>query len=543
MTDAAPRPAGHGPAAPLPRLVRTGAVTRLLVDGEPFVIRGGELGNSSAERTYLNPFWPKLVALNLNTVVAPVSWDVVEPIEGAFDWTTVDELVDDARDHGMRLVLLWFGSWKNSMSCYTPGWVKTDTARFRRCRDSAGRALEILSPFCDANRDADARAFAALMGHLAGHDERHTVVLVQVENEIGMIPEARDHAPEAEAAFAAPVPTELTAYLTEHRETLAPGLLERWTSAGGRTDGTWTEVFGPGDATDELFMAWAFARYVQHVATAGRAELDLPMYTNAALVRPAYAPGQYPSAGPLPHLVDVWRAGAPALDFVSPDVYFPNFAEWADAYVRAGNLLFVPEALRSVDAAQNALYAYGAHAAIGFSPFGIESIEGPAETMLAACYDVVRQLTPLLTAHAGDGATAGLLPPAENQPAPHRVRLGDLALDATYERTAAPSLADGVINESGDRSRDTVRLPAGAIVVLTAPDELVVAGIGVTVTFSAVPPGAAAVGILSCEEGRFEDGAWRHLRWLNGDQTHQGRHVRLEPGRFAVQRVRLYRYR
>jgi beta-galactosidase GanA len=263
------------------------------------------------------------------------------------------------------------------------------------------------------------------------------------------------------------------------------------------------------------------------------------MYTNAALVRPAYMPGQYPSAGPLPHLVDVWRAGAPALDFLAPDVYFPNFAEWADAYVRAGNPLFVPEALRSVDAAANALYAFGAHAALGFSPFGIESIEGHAEAMLAASFDVVRQLTPLITAHAGD-SMAGLLPPAENQPAPHRVRLGDLMLDAAYERIAAPSLADGVINESGDRSQDTTRLPAAAIVVLTGPDELVLGGIGVTVTFATA---AATVGVLSCEEGRFEDGEWQHLRWLNGDQTHQGRHVRLEPGRFTVQRVRLYRYR
>ena len=164
--------------------------------------------------------------------------------------------------------------------------------------------------------------------------------------------------------------------------------------------------------------------------------------------------------------------------------------------------------------------------------------------MLAASYDVVRQLTPLITAHAGDGSMTGLVPPAESQPAPHRVRLRGLALEATYERTAAPSLADGVINESGDRSRDTTRLPAGAIVVLTGPDELVFAGIGVTVTFAATEPGAGTVGILDCEEGRFDDdGTWRHLRWLNGDQTHQGRHVRLEPGRFAVQRVRLYRYR
>jgi beta-galactosidase GanA len=527
----------------LPRLERTGAATQLIVDGKPFVIRGGELGNSSAERSYLSRYWPKLQALGLNAVVAPVYWDVVEPAEGEFDWTTVDELVEDARAHDMRLVLLWFGSWKNSMSSYVPGWVKTDVERFPRSRGSRGEAMEILTPFSDANRDADARAFAALMGHLRESDDRHTVVLVQVENEIGMIPEARDHTPEAERAFAGAVPAALMDYLQQHRETLAPELLAQWATAGGRSEGTWTDVFGDGPATDELFMAWSFARYVHLVTAAGKAELDLPMYTNAALIRPGMMPGQYPSAGPLPHLIDVWRAGAPALDFISPDIYFPNFIEWADKYVRSGNPLFIPEALRNIDAAANALYAYGAHSAIGFAPFGIESVEGHAEAMLAACYDVVGQLTPLITEHAGDGSMTGLLPPAESQRAPYRVGLGGLLLEVTYERVAAPSLADGVINEAGDRTSDLTRLPAGAIVIHTGPDEFVFGGIGVTATFRTTQAGGETIGILSCEEGRYEDGVWQHLRWLNGDQTHQGRHLRLEPGRFAIQRVKLYRYR
>ncbi|GAB4084644.1 DUF5597 domain-containing protein [Myceligenerans cantabricum] len=529
----------------LPRLERVGTATRLVVDGAPYLIRGGELGNSSAERSFLGPHWEKLAGLGLNTVVAPVSWDAVEPVEGDFDWTSLDELIADARAHGMRLVLLWFGSWKNSMSCYAPGWVKSDVARFPRARTSDGAPLELLTPFSEANRDADAAAFAALLRHLREHDDRHTVVMVQVENEIGMIPEARDHSPEAGDAFAGPVPAELMAYLSEHRGSLAPELLARWTAAGASGEGTWTEVFGDGPAAEEIFSAWHFARYVQPITAAGKAELALPMYTNAALVRPGTEPGQYPSAGPLPHLIDVWRAGAPALDLLAPDVYFPDFATWARRYTRGGNPLFVPEALRSVDAAANALYAFGEHDAIGFSPFGIESIEGHAATLLAAAYDVVAQLTPLLTAHAGGGTTAGLLPPAEDRRAPHRVRLGDLVLSATYEQVAAPSLADGVINEAGDRGADPARLPAAAIVILVAPDELVVAGIGVTLTFAPArtDTGGTRVGILDCEEGRYDDGVWHRLRRLNGDQTHQGRHVRLEPGRLTVQRVRLYRYR
>lgn len=530
-------------AAEMPHLRKQGTATQLMVDGAPFLVRGGELSNSHGEPDYLRAFWPKLKALNLNSVVAPVYWDVVEPIEGKFDWTTVDGLITDSRANGMRLVLLWFGSWKNSMSCYAPAWVKTDSARFPRARNSVVQAMEILTPFNTTNRDTDARAFAALMRHLREFDgQHHTVILVQVENEIGMIPEARDRHPAADAAFAAPVPAELMAYFASHRESLTPELREQWQARGARTSGTWTEVFGEGPATSEVFMAWAFARYVEVVAKAGRAEHALPLFANAALIRPGYQPGQYPSAGPLPHLIDVWRAAAPTLDFISPDIYFPNFTEWADRYTRSGNPLFVPEALRSPDAAVNNLYAFGKCSGFGFAPFGIEAIGEPAASLLKASNDLIRQLTPLITAHQGMGTMTALLPPAAEQRKPHDVVFGGVTMSATYERLESPGLADGVINEAGDRSASRALLPAGTIVIQLGPDEFLFGGIGVTITFFAPTPGKPSIGILNCAEGRYVDGQWQHIRWLNGDQTHQGRHLRLEPGRFTLQRVKLYRY-
>ena len=531
-------------AAEIPHLRKQSTATQLIVDGQPFLVRGGELSNSHGEPDYLRTSWAKLKALNLNTVVAPVYWDVIEPAEGKYDFSTVDGLIADSRANELHLVLLWFGSWKNSMSCYAPAWVKTDTARFPRARTSTGEAMEILTPFDATNRDTDARTFAALMRHLRETDgAQRTVILVQVENEIGMIPEARDRHPAADAAFAAPVPAALMNYLTAHRDTLAPELRDRWSARGTRTSGTWTEIFGEGPATGELFMAWAFGSYVEKIAAAGRAEYALPLYANAALIRPGYQPGQYPSAGPLPHLIDVGRAAAPTLDFISPDIYFANFTEWADRYTRGGNPLFVPEALRNPEASVNNLYAFGACGGFGFAPFGIESISEPAAGMLKASNDLIRQLTPLITAHQGKGAMTALLPPAAEQRKPHDVLFGGLTLSATYERLEAPGLADGVINEAGDRSSNHTLLPAGAIVIQLGPDEFLFGGIGVTITFAAPTSGDPQIGILSCDEGRYEAGEWRHLRWLNGDQTHQGRHVRLEPGRFTLQRVKLYRYR
>ncbi len=535
--------AGLG-ATGLPHLRKQGTATQLIVEDQPFLARGGELSNSHGEPDYLRASWARLKSLNLNTVVAPVYWDVIEPSEGKYDFTTIDGLIADARANEMHLVLLWFGSWKNSMSCYVPTWMKTDTARFPRARNSTGEAMEILTPFAATNRDADARTFAALMRHLRETDGiQHTVILVQVENEIGMIPEVRDRHPAADAAFAAPVPAALMNYLTAHRDTLATELHDRWTAHGARTSGTWMEIFGDSAATSELFMAWAFGDYVEKVAAAGRAECALPLYANAALIRPGYQPGQYPSAGPLPHLIDVWRAAAPTLDFISPDIYFPNFTEWADRYTRSGNPLFVPEALRSPEASVNNLYTFGACSGFGFAPFGIEAINEPAAGMLKASNDLIRQLTPLIMAHQGKGTMTALLPPAAEQRKPHEVVFGGLTLSATYERLESPGLADGVINEAGDRSANRALIPAGAIVIQLGPDEFLFGGIGVTITFAAPSPGNPQIGILSCAEGRYEAGEWRHLRWLNGDQTHQGRHVRLEPGHFTLQRVKLYRYR
>lgn len=526
----------------LPHLRVQGTTTQLIVHGRPYLIRGGELGNSTATNpAHLEQFWPKLKGLNLNTVLVPAYWDLIEPEEGRFDFSTVERVIEQARQNEMKLVLLWFGSWKNSMSCYAPGWVKRDSQRFPRAKDAQGVPQEILTPLSTVNRDIDARAFAALMKRLREFDGREqTVVMVQVENEIGMIPSARDHSEAANEAFRAPVPRELLDYLDHHREQLASPLREAWLAAGAAREGTWTEVFGDGIATEEIFMAWHFGKFTDAVTAAGKREYALPMFVNAALIRPGHQPGQYPSAGPLPHLIDVWRAAAPSVDFLSPDIYFQNFAEWARRYKRPGNPLFIPEAMRSVEASVNALYAFGALDAIGFCPFAIEAIGDQAGNYLAASFDLVAQLEPLLISSQGKGLTAGLLSEGPEQRQPQQVRLGDFVLNVSFERGTLPALADGMF-VPGANAAPTSPPPAGGLVIALAPDEFLIAGMGLVVTFAPREPGSIA-GIVSAEEGRFVDGEWRNTLWLGGDQTHQGRHVRLESGRFSLQRVKLYNY-
>lgn len=516
----------------IPHLREQGDTKQLIVDGEAMLLLAGELGNSSASSLVdMEPIWPKLRSLNLNSVLAPVYWELIEPEEGRFDFELVDGLIEQARDNDMRLVLLWFGSWKNSMSSYVPAWVKRDQERFPRAERLDGSGLEILTPFSENNVAADARAFEQLMRHLEEVDgEEHTVVMVQVENEIGMIPDARDHSEAADAAYAAEVPEALLDYLQEHRETLHPSLRERDVASNG----SWEEIFVEGPATEEIFMAWHFARYVECIAAAGKAAYPLPMYVNAALIRPGHEPGRYPSAGPLPHLIDVWRAGAPSIDFLAPDIYFPNFVEWVKAYDLPGNPVFIPEAGRTGWAAiaSNAFYAIGEHDAMGYSPFSIENASD--DSPLGDAYDVLDQLTPLILEHQGLGTMAGVRPPVAFDgtidEAPQTVQLGDYVFEVSFIDPWTP------------RDQQIIDSHGGLIIALD-DETFVVAGTGLTVTFEPHSPGDPIAGIERIEEGEYVDREWRRGRVLNGDQSHQGRHLRLPPGEVGIQRVTLYRYR
>jgi beta-galactosidase GanA len=522
----------------MPHLERRGDTTQLIVDSRPFLALAGELHNNSATSLeYMKPVWPRLAAMHLNTVLVPVSWALLEPSEGKFNYELVDGLVRDARAQNLRLVLLWFGSWKNTWSSYAPGWVKRDFARFARVQLRNGSGTERLSPLCEANRNADARAFAALMRRIGEVDsDAHTVIMVQVENEVGVIPDARDHCPAANAAYDGPVPAELMAYLRGHKDSLEPELRAKWQSAGFKTSGNWEAVFGSGLETEDLFMAWHYARYIGKVAQAGKAEYALPMYANAALIRPNYAPGQYNSGGPLPHSIDIWKAGGPQLDFVAPDIYF-EFKKWCARYDRADNPLFIPEADGDVQGASNVFYAVGNHRAFGFSPFAIDGTGSSSEEgkELARSYDVLSQLAPLILENQPKGRVAGVL--LENLTPSQQVRLGDYTLNVIGggPRRFAPG-------EPASPEMPRAQTPHG-IFIATGPDEFYMAGNGVTVTFSPNTPGPPIAGLAKVEEGRFAEGRWIRGRTLAGDDTGQGNSISLRGQGPGILRVVLYRYR
>jgi hypothetical protein len=537
--------AAQNASSEIPHLRKQGTAAQLIVDGQPFLVLAGELTNNSATSVeYMKPIWSKLVEAKLNTVLATVAWNQIEPEEGKFDFSVVDGIIRDARSHNLHLVLLWFASWKNSLSSYPPDWVKRDFERFPRAQVAGGKSIELLSPLSDANRDADARAFAALMRHVKAVDgQRHTVIMIQVQNEVGMHGDSRDRSPAANRAFAGPVPNELMDYLQKHKDTLIPEFRQVWEAAGFKTSGTWEDVFGQSKVTDGIFMAWNYARYIGRVAAAGKAEYPLPMFVNAAL----YGIGrgsQPPASGGRPWdlVMDVWKAGGPQIDMLSPDSYSESdFVTFCARYSQSGNPLFIPENMGGPDGAARVLYVFGRHDAIGWTVMGLEDprIPHPDDDLIGS-FDAIAQLAPLIAEHQGNGTMSAVLLRGPNDP-PQKIQLGNYTLEVKFY--VQPKM-------TGVPPPKEPPPPAAAIFIATGPDEYFAAGSGVTVTFSPNTPGPPLAGLATVEEGAFVNGRWVPGRRLNGDDSDEGNFLMLErsgccwpPGAKSIQRVTLYRYR
>lgn len=309
-------------AEELPRFVTKDGRHAVFVDGAPYTILAAQLHNSSAWPAVLPQALDDVVALHANTVEAPVYWEQFEPEQGRFDTTNVDALIAGARKRGLRVALLWFGSWKNGQMHYVPEWIKRDEATYPRMRDANGEPVDVLSPHVAANMQADARAFTALMQHLRKVDgDRHTVILVQVENEPGAIGTVRDHGPAGEAAFAQPVPPQIARAL-------------------GKPQGSWQQLFGAEAA--EAFNAYATAAYIEQVAAAGKRVYRLPLYVNTWLrYKGKRYPGMdYPSGGATVNVFALWRAATPSIDFIGTDIYTSDYNEYTKVigqYARPDN--------------------------------------------------------------------------------------------------------------------------------------------------------------------------------------------------------------
>ncbi|MCW3089375.1 MAG: hypothetical protein JWP81_444 [Ferruginibacter sp.] len=534
--------------AQIPHLERQGTAMRLVVKGKPFLLISGELHNStSAGFEYMRPVWKRMAAKNLNSVIASASWELVEPEEGKFDFALVDSVIRGAKEANLKLVLIWFASWKNSGSIYIPSWIKKNYEKYPRVRDEQGKPLEILTALSDASAAADAKAYAALMRHIKEVDaKQQTVVMMQVENETGILDNPgttpgnarRDFGDIANAAYNGPVPKELIDYLVKHKENLYPDLYKAWESNGFKATGSWEQVFGKSKYkagaedwkfhsyyTEELFSAWNYAKYTEKVAAAGKKEYRLPMYVNAWLKQPStFLPGKYPSGGPLPQVIDIWRAAAPSIDFIAPDIYIDDFSWVCKEFTRSGNPLFIPEARGGEQGAANCFYAFGEFSAGCFAPFGIDNERFKNNDPLDESYAILKNMSSVILAHQGRGTMRGIL--VDSAAPVQQFDLGDYFIEAKL---------------SGNGKNI-----AGGLIIQTGPQEFIVAGRSLDIFF-APKNKSLRIGIDRADEGVFQDDQWIPKRRLNGDETHastwDGTGVKLISEKAGIQKVSLYSYK
>lgn len=527
-----------------PRIAEKNGIKVLEVHDQPFIMLAGEVHNSNSSSVeYMEGVWKKALELGMNTLLVPVTWELIEPQEGSFDFEVVDGLIMQARRLGGKLGFLWFGSWKNAQCYYVPEWVKADGARFRRAevakgkhfvnlKDFYGMPYSTMSYLCEETKKADAKAFAALMRHLKEVDgEENTVITVQVENETGLMGAGREHSDQADALFAQPVPQAFADYMHAHVSTMKSPIREGVESGG--PSGSWSEVFG--DAADEIFSAYHIASYVNAVAEAGKAEYPLPMTVNCWLDKGERA-GIFPTGGPVRRVLEVWDYCAPAIDIYSPDIYVPVFMDVCDEYYGfSGNPLYIPETATHSKCSTRLVYAVGHFHAVCYAPFGFEdmgqafndqqmalfgadmndpAIGTPADVDEYRYFSLALQsMMPMLTEKYG---TADLQAVCSERKGGHSMRFGDYRIDCRMrEHVNGVCLA---LRES----ESTFYLLAG----------------GCRVSFASENPKKPYIDIAAFEEGAFVNGSWKRGRRLNGDESALGVNVK----EAALYRVKLVAY-
>ncbi|KAF2130497.1 glycoside hydrolase family 35 protein [Dothidotthia symphoricarpi CBS 119687] len=527
-------------ATTFPHLRKTKTSSQLIVNGEPFLMLSAELHNStlsSAKYMADDKVWQNMRAMHMNTLLGSVSWEQIEPVEGHFDFSNLDAVILAAREHGIKLVLLWFGSFKNALSTYVPAWVKKDVKRFPRVhvleKGGKRRTEELMSPFCEEGWKADAKAFAALMAHLKEFDGQHsTVVMVQVENETGLLGDSRDRSKIAEQKFREPMPKELLQYLQANKAELHPEFQQRYSSIHDLTAGeaTWMDAFGAEDSinAEEMFMADAFSRYIHHVASAGKAEYPIPLYANVWLnfdkpgdldlvdvpvvVGGGAKAGIYPSGGPCPHTTDVYKFNAPSLDFIAPDLYFHDYETTCKNYRHGGQPLFIPEQRRDDKGARRVWLAYATYLALGCSPFGIDShtaAESPFTKHYGLIHSLRKQILEVQAERPEDMMGFFFDDWVEGQKVSEKPWTKTIGgFEVIIERAF-------VFGKPG---------PGAGMVIYQGDGKFLCAGWGFNLSFKSTNPKSTFTGILHAEEKEVnsETCELTTLKLLGGDETRSG---------------------
>ncbi|WP_026561011.1 DUF5597 domain-containing protein [Bacillus sp. J37] len=490
----------------IPYIKNDNHIPTLFVHDEPFIALAGEIHNSSASNLeYMKKeVWPKLKTLNMNSVIVPVYWELIEPEENQFDFSIVEGLINQARENNMHLIFLWFGLWKNAESFYVPQWMKRDTKTYFRACKPSGEPLNVISPLCEVAIEKDANAFSHLMNYIKSVDsEVNTVIVMQVENEIGLLGVDRDYSQIANEAFSNVIP-----------ESVAKEF---------GVNGTWEDAFN--NNASEYFMAYYFSTAVEKITRAGQNAYPLPCYANAWLEQFPWSPGTYPSGGPVMKMQKMWKLMAPSLFCLAPDIYVPYVPDVMDQYSQNGNPLFIPEVRKDAVSATYALYAVGGCNAICYAPFGIEDLMKNQEDIEKPPHEVMMALNIDPTAFDIEGSAAYL---AKSYSIIENIK----PLYFEYRNTT--HLQSFVKRNEHDFGKllyfdkydilvsYSPKIPfkptSGGIVFEISENEFIIIGTMLGIKFLAKPGSNTHVEFLRLEEGEIQNGKWKPGRILNGDE-------------------------
>ncbi len=500
----------------------------LMVEEKPFIMLAGEVHNSNSSSVeYMEQVWDKAEQLGMNSLLLPVTWELVEPEEGRFDFSLVDGLINQARGRGKKLGFLWFGAWKNAQCFYAPAWVKTDLDRFKRAemekrekfislKEFHGLPYTTLSYLCEETNKADARAFRELMLHIREIDEQeNTVVVVQVENETGVMGSARENSDKADALFESDVPQQFVDYMKNNTSTMVPDV--RKAVEAGAKEGNWKAVFG--DVAEELFSAYHIASCVNNVAAAGKEVYPIPTVANCWLDK-GDKPGVYPSGGPVSRVIEVWKYCAPSIDIIAPDIYIPSFCDICDEYARRDKVLFIPEAATHSYAGPREVYSVGHYHALCYSPFGFEEMGEPFSGTTAFLFGM--DTTDPALATPQNAWEYGWYSRTLHSMMPLLTRkYGTKDLQAvTSERKGDDTMQFGSFGFKVLMDLPIISRRDGVCLVLKeAEDEFYIIANGCLLLPFPTDQEKPHVDIILFEDGRFEDGKWKRNRRLNGDET------------------------
>lgn len=518
-------------------------------NGRPLLLLGLQAHNSSTGTDMIKKSIKAISLYGGNVLEAPIYWNLIEPEKDVYDMTMLKDLIDETRNAGLKLIILWFATSKNGHPNYAPEYIKLHPEIYRVAIGSDKAPVASLSPHCKETLERDKKAFQHVMRFLKEYDEAHrTVVAVQIENEMGYANTDRDYSLMAQADYEKEIPSILQNVILEDT-----GLNN---VANGEPDkSTWRGCFGR--HAHEVFSSWYHAIYINEIAGGGKECYNPPMTTNVMIGEAGYeeAGRCYNSGAAVGRMLDIWKLGAPNLDYICPDIYEPvtsNYKRICSRYNRSDNALFIAESPIAGEAnAINSLLAVDDYNAIGICCFGAESALNEDGTLLdgartmAITMKTISALSPLLVKYRGTGAVHAFV--QEEFAAKQYKKLPRYHIEAHFINNKNNLYGLGSrINLRAEENKWHLKERGRGLLVQTGEDEFYLAGSGLALDFIRRPDPmddnpylqlssrqAGQLNFLSVEEGHFEGDQWIVDYVRNGDESnfslyvHGGQAVRI----------------